>query len=67
MNSELLKTIEHIVRLGGSINFSKDINQLVVSVQHKDVERKSYLPLQDHVYDSKIIQHLDLIQQSFKP
>lgn len=62
----LLQTIEHLTYFDYEITFRHEPQHIVLVLKKNENQKESWLPLYDHCYDEKIIQHLNLMAQEIK-
>ena len=62
----LFEKLQELISYGYEINFKREINQLLITVECEDrignfFIRDSCLPLHDHFYESKVVDCIDYI------
>jgi hypothetical protein len=60
----LFEKLQQLIDFGYEVNFKREINQLLISVEREDVIgnifiRESCLPLSDHFYESRVVDCID--------
>lgn len=52
----LIEVLEQTVSLGREVVFSREVNQLKITVQEKDRTNTQFLPLHDHFTEFKVVE-----------